>query len=87
MFPVADHGVSDARRLFACVGTWQREEPSVIGAEPMRGKASDQEQKAVGARSVKAFRQWHGAQSRPNVVGATERQGARVHLSLLLTAA
>lgn len=40
-----------------------------------------------GARSVKAFRQWHGAQSRPNVVGATERQGARVHLSLLLTAA
>lgn len=51
------------------------------------GKASDQEQKAAGARSVKAFRQWQGAQSPPNVVGATERQGARVHLSLLLTAA
>lgn len=51
------------------------------------GKASDQEQKAAGARSVKAFSQWQGAQSRPNVAGAIKRHGARVHLSLILTAA
>lgn len=50
------------------------------------GKASDQEQKAARARSVKAFSQWQGAQSRPNVVGAIERPGESVHMSLILPA-